>query len=149
MLLITCPLERLSHRSGPCGNSECSSSILSRKGGSSRAAPIDSVSPTACKFIKFSQWNNNIHCWTIQCGIGFTFLRLKTHSVQLGYNASPVSIYMYWRTVGAKLYPAMLSIMAKTKLGTHQSLQCSQTLRIMHPENFQVNNFSEKNLRII
>lgn len=44
---VTCPLERLSHLSGPWGSSEWSSSILSLSGGSSMVAPTDRVSITA------------------------------------------------------------------------------------------------------
>lgn len=45
----TCPFERLSQRSGPWGRSECSSSILSLRGGSSIVAPTERVSMTAYK----------------------------------------------------------------------------------------------------
>lgn len=43
----TCPLERLSHRSGPWGSKEWRSSIRSLSGGSSMVAPTDRVSITA------------------------------------------------------------------------------------------------------
>ena len=44
---VTCPLDKLSHLSGPCDKRECSSSILSLRGGNSKGAPIDRASPTA------------------------------------------------------------------------------------------------------
>lgn len=43
----TCPLERLSHLSGPWGSKEWRSSILSLSGGSSMVAPTERVSITA------------------------------------------------------------------------------------------------------
>lgn len=43
----TCPLERLSHLSGPWGSNEWRSSIRSLSGGSSMVAPTDRVSITA------------------------------------------------------------------------------------------------------
>lgn len=68
----TCPLDKLSHLSGPWGNSDWSNSIRSLNGGNSKGAPMDNVSLTACthknykKYMKKLLWFELLSTMVIQ-----------------------------------------------------------------------------------